>query len=140
MDTQDEAAIRGIVDQFAASWNRHDPEALAALFADDADFVNVIGLWWRGRAEIAERMRGNHATIFRESRLTPDQTRVRFLRPDVALVHTTWELAGQRTRDGRAVPPRTGIATFVLAKRDGTWSISAFHNTDVVPPPGPPSR
>ena len=33
-----------IVHGFAEAWNRRDAAALAALFAEDADFVNVVGL------------------------------------------------------------------------------------------------
>lgn len=35
--------------------------ALAALFTEDADFVNVVGLWWTTR----EQIRDNHAYGFR---------------------------------------------------------------------------
>ncbi|MCP8999341.1 SgcJ/EcaC family oxidoreductase [Pseudarthrobacter sp. RMG13] len=48
---------REIAEEFAAAWNAVDPEALAALFVEDADFVNVVGLWWTNRHQIRE----NHA-------------------------------------------------------------------------------
>ncbi|MGK9232137.1 SgcJ/EcaC family oxidoreductase [Inquilinus limosus] len=50
---------------FIAAWNRHDMAALAALFAEDADFVNVVGLWWRSRAEIEAAHAATHATSSR---------------------------------------------------------------------------
>ena len=34
-----EAVIRQVVAQHAATWNRHDMTAYAALFTDDADLV-----------------------------------------------------------------------------------------------------
>lgn len=37
---------------FAEAWNARNPDALAALFDEDAEFVNVTGLWWRDRASI----------------------------------------------------------------------------------------
>ena len=40
---------------FTAAWNRHDMAALAAVFTPDAQFVNVVGLWWKSRAEIEAR-------------------------------------------------------------------------------------
>ena len=37
---------------FVEAWNRRDPGALASLFDEDAEFVNVTGLWWHDRASI----------------------------------------------------------------------------------------
>lgn len=47
--------VTHVVNAFADAWNRHDMEAFAQLFAADAEFVNVVGLWWKGRA----LLRGN---------------------------------------------------------------------------------
>ena len=32
---------------FAKAWSKRDADAIADLFVEDADFVNVVGLWWR---------------------------------------------------------------------------------------------
>ena len=45
-DTED---VRNVVAAFATTWNRHDLDTFGKLFAPDADFVNVAGLWWTGR-------------------------------------------------------------------------------------------
>jgi uncharacterized protein (TIGR02246 family) len=37
----DKSAIEALVTQFNEAWNRHDAHALAALFAEDADFTNA---------------------------------------------------------------------------------------------------
>lgn len=44
----------GVARGFADAWNRGDALAIAALFVEDADFVNVVGLWWRNRRRIRE--------------------------------------------------------------------------------------
>ena len=59
-----------VVQAFAECWNRHDMNAFAELFAADAEFVNVVGLWWRGREEIKKAHEVTHATMFKNSRLT----------------------------------------------------------------------
>lgn len=46
-----------VVQRWEDAWNNADAEALAGLFAEDADFVNVVGLWWHDR----ERIREAHA-------------------------------------------------------------------------------
>ena len=55
--------VRSVVESFADSWNRHDMEALAGLFTQDAQFVNVVGLWWRGRDEIWGAHDFTHRTL-----------------------------------------------------------------------------
>jgi uncharacterized protein (TIGR02246 family) len=132
MDTRDEAAIGAVVDHFVRAWNEHDMGAFAALFADAAEFVNAIGLHWCGRAQIEAAQARNHATIFRESRIENMAARQRLLVPGVALVHATWDLVGQRGRDGHAIPPRAGIITMVLVQAGDAWPIAAFQNTDIV--------
>ena len=134
MESQDAAPILTVIEAFVAAWNRHDTEAMAALFAPDADFVNAIGLWWRGRAEIEAGQRRTHATLFKASRVVAGEVHVRFLRPEVALAHWTWELSGMQTREGHDLPPRAGLITLVLARDGAAWPIAAFQNTDIVPP------
>jgi uncharacterized protein (TIGR02246 family) len=134
MDPQDEAAVKAVVDRFVQAWNEHDMRAFAGLFTDDAAFVNAIGLRWRGRAQIEEAQTRNHATIFKESRLDNVQMEQRLLKPDIAVVHATWDLVGQRRRDGQTVPPRTGVITMILTKNGTAWPIAVFQNTDVVVP------
>jgi uncharacterized protein (TIGR02246 family) len=45
MSQADEDAIREIENQFNVAWNRHDPDAIAASLADDAQFITVNGAW-----------------------------------------------------------------------------------------------
>ena len=48
----DEEAVRKVVNGFQETWNRHDMNALGALFTQDADFVNIFGTHWKGRESI----------------------------------------------------------------------------------------
>src|ERR1700712_1233282 len=66
----DAAEVKRPVDQFAETWNRHDMRAFADLFASDAQFVNVVGLWWKGREEIFRAHQFSHSNMFKASRLT----------------------------------------------------------------------
>ncbi|MEH2420571.1 MAG: SgcJ/EcaC family oxidoreductase [Nostoc sp.] len=51
---KDEAAIKAVIAAFAEAWNTKDAEPLAKLFAEDSDFVDVIGRWFKGRTEIKQ--------------------------------------------------------------------------------------
>lgn len=133
----DELEIHKAVMRLPEAWNRHDMRAFASQFAEDADFVNVAGSWWRGRAEIEQKHATVHATIFRESTLSIDDIQIRFLTPEIAIAHVATSLAGQKTAEGALVPPRKTLLTLVLQKLAGKWLIATSQNTDIRPP-GPP--
>jgi len=131
MATQDEAAVRAVIEAFIDSWNRHDMSTLAALFAGDADFVDVFGNWFRDRKSIERALTQRHATTFRSSRFTEKEGAVRFRKPDLAIVHAVIELSGAVDRKGQPLPPGLGVITSVIEKVAGGWHIIALQNTAV---------
>lgn len=130
----EEQAVKAVQIVFQESWNQHDMEKLASLFADDADFVNVLGMRWVGRAAIKEAHIQTHNSIFKKSRLTINETNVRFVKPDVAVTRSFWNLVGHTTPTGEPGPPRKGIVTNVLVKQNDKWEIIVTQNTDIAPP------
>src|SRR5438876_4592487 len=137
----EESAIRDVVQtRQQQAWNQHDAKAYAALFAEDGDLVNVVGWWWKGRAEIERKLTDAFAFVFRESSLTITQVDTRFLMPEVAGAHVRWTMTGAKTPP--MIPePREGLQTLVLQKLGGKWMIAAFQNTNYRPevpfPKGP---
>lgn len=123
-----------LVDGFVRAWNAHDMKAFGALFAEDADFVNVVGMWWKGRAEIQAQHEATHATRFKTTTLAATGTAVRLLRGDVAVLHLSWELTGELDPNGKAEPPRRGVMQIVAAKQADGWKIIAAQNTNALPP------
>jgi len=119
---------------FADAWNRRDPDSLASLFEADAEFVNVTGLWWHDRASIRKAHAYGLERIFNASTLSIDETRVKHLSPDVAVVHARMTLSGQ-TPIGKIRRPgsRTNVFSFVAHCVGGGWLCASAHNTDVVP-------
>jgi ketosteroid isomerase-like protein len=45
----DEKAIKDVLRDFADAWNRRDAKAFSLVFAEDADFTNVVGMSAQGR-------------------------------------------------------------------------------------------
>ena len=131
MTTQDEPAVRAVIDAFIDSWNRHDMKSLAALFAEDADFVDVFGNWFKDRMAIEIALTQRHATVFQNSRFTEKNVAVRFRRPDLAIGHATIELSGAVDRQGQQLTAGLGLITFVIEKVDGGWHIIALQNTAI---------
>jgi len=126
------AEVERVVFAFAEAWNRHDMEAFAELFAADAEFVNVVGMWWKGRAEIKAAHEFTHSTMFKSSRLTVLETSVRFPAPQLAIARSRWLLENHVSPEGAALPARNGVLVNVLAFRDGRWSIIDAQNTDII--------
>jgi uncharacterized protein (TIGR02246 family) len=119
---------------FAEAWNARDPDALAALFDDDAEFVNVTGLWWHDRASIRKAHAYGLERIFNRSTLIVEETKVKRLRDDVAIVHARMTLTGQTPIGGITQPgSRANIFSFIVHRGARGWLCAAAHNTDVVP-------
>jgi uncharacterized protein (TIGR02246 family) len=85
----EETAIRGLFRRLLDAWGRGDGSAYGALFTDDADYVAFDGSRTIGRPAIAESHQRLFDTWLRGTRLTGRIEAVRFLGPDVALVHAT---------------------------------------------------
>jgi uncharacterized protein (TIGR02246 family) len=128
----DRQAIEAIAAGFQAAWNRHDMEALAALVAEDVDYVTVVGArdWEKGRQEFKHRHAEVHQTMFKDSVLTINETYVKFIRPDIAIAHVLWKTKGDAVPDRKPGEPRAGIFTWVMEKRGGKWLILASQNTE----------
>jgi uncharacterized protein (TIGR02246 family) len=140
--SKDEEEIRNLETQQQEAWNKHDAKAYASLFTENGDCVNVVGWWWKGRAEIEQKLTAAYAFVFRESVLTITNVDVRLLTPTVAIAHVRWTMTGARTPQGYA-KVQQGIQTQSLIKSDEKWLIAAFQNTTAIPetpfPQGPPA-
>lgn len=138
------AAIRELQVRQEQAWNRHDAEAYADLFTEDGDVVNVLGWWWRGRAEIRSKLTEAFAFVFRESRLSITEVHVRVLEPHIAIAHVRWKMEGAKAPPGAPAPPREGIQLQVLRRAGDRWLIESFQNTNAFPetrfPTEPPSQ
>jgi uncharacterized protein (TIGR02246 family) len=126
------ADVTKVVQAFADCWNRHDMKAFAGLFAPDAEFVNVVGLWWRGRVEIEKAHEYTHATMFRNSRLTIADVSVRFPVESMAIARSRWVLEGHVSPEGAPLPARNGILLNVLSRTPAGWLIIDSQNTDII--------
>ncbi len=140
---QDEE-VRAYLEKLIPAWNAHDMKTFASLFAPDADFVNVVGIWWKNRGEIEAAHVATHKTLFKDSRLTGQIASVKWIRPDVAAAHMTWSLVGAKSPNGDPIPERKGILLFVVAREATGWTIRAAQNTDIIEgvlaPPTPPGK
>ncbi len=130
MTTTDEDAIREIELRFNQAWGRHDSDAMVESLVDDAQFVTVNGAWTKTRADFRDLMRRLHGPSgpFRSSTRETPEMHVRFLAPDVAVMHSRFHIYGDIDES-----ERSSIGTRVVRKLDGRWRTVAVQNTDLRP-------
>lgn len=120
----DEDAIRGLIDQQVKGWAAGDPDAYASVFTADADYVTFLGSHHRGREAIAASYVPLFRKLLKDTRLQIDVAQIRFLTPDVALIHANATVA-RRRRNRRNARVNTSVAV----RSDGRWSLAASQNT-----------
>jgi len=129
----EEAAIRRLVSEMTDGFNRHDAAGYMRLYTSDAEFVSVRGEKAKGRDHAEQELAEIFKTRAKEAALKTKDVDVRFIRPDVALVHVTNELSGLVAADGHKLPPHDETSLRVFVKNDGKWQVTAFQNTLVAP-------
>lgn len=138
--SEDEEAIRKIcLDRIERFNTLHEPPQ-GAHFTADADFVNVYGMWRRGAAEIERGQGERMKTVLKNAKITLEDLRIRFIKPDVAIVHQLHEMSGMLTPKGETMPPHRELSIRVMVKQEGKWLTTAGHNTIVRPPEPAPAK
>jgi uncharacterized protein (TIGR02246 family) len=131
---QDEAQIHGVVDGLQAAWNRHDMEAFVNLMTDDVEWVNIVGMAWRGKAQVFLAHDRMHKTTFKNRQWqNAESTAIRQVAPGVAIVTEAVPMDGFTMPDGSLTPPSMNMLTLVLVRREGHWLVAEGHNTIIDP-------
>jgi len=126
--TADEAALRESVKQMESGWNTKSGARFAKPFAEDADYVVINGMYLKGRAAIESAHQRIFDTIYKDTQITLVVKQIRFLRPDVAVVH----VEGHRTGPTNELN-QGAMLTLMMTKEKQGWVIAAFQNTAVAP-------
>jgi uncharacterized protein (TIGR02246 family) len=122
----DEDAIRELLGRQINGWDAGDPEAYASVFSLDADYVTFLGSHYKGREAIAASYAPLFKKVLRGSRLGTENTQLRFLTPDVALIHAnaTVVMKGRRRKHRN-----TRVNTSIAVRTDEGWLLAASQNT-----------
>ena len=126
-----EADVRALYQQLMDAWNRGSGADFAAVFAEHGDLVAFDGTHFKGPHEIGPFHQELFDKWLRGSRLVGQVTTVRFLAPDVALIHAV----GGTVLPGKTepAPERDSIQTLVARRQAGEWRLAAFQNTRLRP-------
>ena len=126
----DEAAIRALLDHQIQSWDAGEPIGYASAYAREGECVSFLGSRYQGREAIAASYEVPRAgslfkRLLRGVRLNLEITHLRFLTPDVAVVHATCGATRGARPSRRNLRTNTSIA---VRTADG-WLLAASQNT-----------
>ena len=123
-----DSGVRDVLNDVYAAWKANDAEAFVARFADDATSV-LPGTYSNGKDQIRAYMAAGFAGPLRGSTVIDEVKSVRFVGDAAAIVISE---SGVLMAGEDSVPAsRLVRATWVLAERDGHWSVKAFHNSPI---------
>jgi uncharacterized protein (TIGR02246 family) len=130
VDAKDAKEINAALDGMQAAWNHHDMKAFVGYMTDDVEWVNVVGMWWRGKAQVFKAHEAFHKTIFKDRDLhNADTTELRQMAPGVVVVTQIVPADGYTSPSGTVVPPNKNILTTVFVRHGDKWLVSEGHNT-----------
>ncbi|MGF7152138.1 uncharacterized protein (TIGR02246 family) [Sphingomonas zeicaulis] len=139
--TTDEMAIKRLASTWEMSWNKRDAAGLASIMDPEIVFVSVLGpdTPGHGRGGRAAFQAAHSAmltsSMFSDSHWTNQNVSVvRWLAPDIAVVHVSWQTTGDRVRHLPAGTVRRGLFTWVVQRQAGKWFVAASQNTEALPP------
>jgi uncharacterized protein (TIGR02246 family) len=122
----EQQAVHDVLNRLYEAWEANDAEAFVADYLDDASVVQP-GTYKKDREEIRTTMAAGFAGPLQGSRVINHPQDIRFLTDDTAIVVSEDGILFP----GQDVVPSEALvrATWVLAKRDGSWYVAAYHNS-----------
>jgi uncharacterized protein (TIGR02246 family) len=123
-EARDEAAVRALGDNFAQAFVQKNAELRASLFAEDGTFVTPQGDFLQGHVamvkdfgpEAEQAVNGTTQAAF-------SNYRVRFIKPDVAVVDAVLTLHSVNGPDGTVIPVILVNFFYVAARHGDRWLI-----------------
>jgi len=126
----DSAGVKQCVAAWEDAWNRHDAHATATAYVEDGDFSSTTGVPSHGWKELEAHYNDIFTTFLKDAHRTDTVRSIRFLTPEIASVDIDWEMTGAKTRDGKDIPIRKGLLTWVVNKQhNGQWMITIYHES-----------
>ncbi len=128
---EDKKQIEAGVDALIKSWNNHDYADLKDYATADCEWVNIVGMWWKNRDEVQYAHDAFHKSMFKNTALSKNQITIRFVTPDVAIVHLDQHIGAYTTPNGHEFPEADNLTTLVFVKKEEKWLMTAGQNVVV---------
>lgn len=132
----DEAAIRQTVQRMAGNFRDHKFADMATYTTPDVSWVNIVGMWWRGRPAVQQAHQQIFDSIFTGVDFKLGDVTVRAITPDVAVVNMYCHVGAFYPPDGvnrgnNKEGDDDDLLTLVMVKKQGKWLLTAGQNTVV---------
>ncbi|WP_067572548.1 SgcJ/EcaC family oxidoreductase [Nocardia acidivorans] len=125
VQSTDRTAVLDVISDLYRAWSANDADGMVAGYLPDA--VSILpGSLSDGREAVRTRMAAGFAGPLKDSSVLDEPLIVRFPSPDTAIVVSR----GAVLMADRTEPERWIIATWVLVRTAGGWSIAAYHNCE----------
>jgi uncharacterized protein (TIGR02246 family) len=126
----DDQQLRKMIMTMQEGWNAKSGQTFASVFDTVHDYIVVNGIYLSGISPEANA--GAHQQIFNTIYKTTDLSlkvdKIRFVRPDLALIH----VLGATYEQEKPVPAHpTSIITLLAEKKSDSWKVISFHNCDI---------
>jgi uncharacterized protein (TIGR02246 family) len=123
-EARDEAAVRALGDTFAKGFIQKNAELRASIFVEDGTFVTPQGDFLQGRVAMVKDFGPEAQQAVNDStQAVLSNYRVRFIKPDVAVVDALLTVRNVNGPDGTTIPV-IPINFFYVASRHGDkWLI-----------------
>ena len=121
--TQDEAAIRALGDNFAKAFVQKNPEQRTSLFAENGTFVTPVGDFLQGRVAMVKDFGSEAQAVNGNTQAAFSNYRIRFIKPDLAVVDALLTLHNINGPDGSVIPVIPVNFFYVASRHGGQWLI-----------------
>ena len=122
-DAGDEAAVRALGDTFAKAFIEKNAELRASLFAENGTFVTPVGDFLQGRVAMVKDFGSEAQAVNGSTQAAFSNYRVRFIKPDVAVVDAVLTLHNVNGPDGTVIPVIPVNFFYVAARHGDRWLI-----------------
>ena len=119
----DKKAIQEAGQSYLKAFAEGDAKKVAEHFTQNGEFFSAGGRHIKGR-ETIEKEFANHFALYPGQKLKPTRKGMRFIRPDVAVVHGV-----SKVEPAPSGPPSKCTYSVLLVKEDGRWLMDHVRET-----------
>ena len=124
--------VKAVLDGWEAAWNASDITAMWQLATDDVHWVNVVGMHWRGKAEVQKAHQVYSDLLFKNRSCKLDEIESIEPLPGGAFVAVVrWSMGGYRRPTGVMRPPGKDRMSLVLVPRGEGLAVAHGANVPI---------
>lgn len=130
----DRAAVQHWLDECAAAWATSDAERMYATATDDLEWINIVGMHWRGKAQVIAVHHVYLTTMFRGVPMSLKSIEsLRTVGPDVVVAVVRWSVGQFNPPDGSTIPAADDRMTLVFRRTPEGLRLAHGANVQINP-------